>query len=95
MLDASDINATTHDDADAGAEPAIEQWSRAIEIVTRSLNARLGAAVDPALIRAEVQAEFASYSQAPVRDFIPLLVEKRVRARLRVRLRLSESAEAR
>jgi hypothetical protein len=33
---------------------------RAIEMVTQSVNARLGATVDPALIKAEVEAEFAS-----------------------------------
>jgi len=61
-----------------GTTLAGEQWVRAMEIVTRSLQARLGAHVDPALIKAE----FAAYSAATIRDFIPILVGARVRARL-------------
>ena len=82
MSDHADTNTTAHGNAGDGTKSATEQWRRAIEIVTRSLQARLGATVDPALIKPEVEAEFAAYSQATVRDFIPILVEARVRSRL-------------
>ena len=54
-----------------------------IETVARSLQARLCGAVDPDRIRAEVQAEFEAFMGARVLDFVPILVETRVRSRLR------------
>jgi hypothetical protein len=61
-----------------------------IETVARSLQARLDVALDPGRIRAEVEAEFEICSGARVHDFLPLLVERRVRSRL---LSLSVSRE--
>ena len=58
-------------------------WTRRVETVVRSLQVRLGVGVDPALIRTEVEAEFATYAAARVREFVPILVETRVQARLR------------
>ena len=73
------------DDARVGTDSARQHsWSRQTEIIVQSLEARLGAAVDPVRIRAEVEAEFATHSDARVRDFVPLLVERRVRSRLLV-----------
>ena len=75
--------------ASARAEPLLEPpWTRWIETVAQSLQGRLGAAVDLERIRAEVQAEFAIFSGSRVRDFVPILVETRVRSRL-----LAESRE--
>ncbi len=85
MLDPAETSATLHGHAESHAEPVLEQWQRAIEVVTRSLAAELGASVDPARIRPEVEAEFAAYSQVRVRDFVPILVEMRVRSRLSCR----------
>ena len=56
--------------------------TRNIEIVVRSLQARLGVGTDPVLIRTEVEAEFARYQAARVREFVPILVEHQVQARL-------------
>ncbi len=61
-------------------------WTRRVELVVRSLQARLGVSVDPALIRTEVEAEFETYAAARVRQFVPILVETRVQARLCGRL---------
>ena len=59
---------------------------RRMEMVVESLQVRLGAAVDPSLIRGEVEAEFATYASARLREFVPILVEARVQARLRRQL---------
>jgi hypothetical protein len=70
-------------EAGAEARPASDpSWGRHIELVVRSLRTRLGAAVGLDLIRAEVETGFAAYSQARVRDFVPILVEAEVRSRL-------------
>jgi hypothetical protein len=67
----------------AGTRSANESsWLRRIELVVQSLQARLGTSVEPDLIRAEVEAGFAAYSQARIREFVPVLVESRVRSRL-------------
>ena len=58
-------------------------WARQIEMVVRSMQVRLGVSVDPALIRAEVEAEFATYAAARVREFVPILVESNLRDRMR------------
>ena len=65
------------------ASPANESsWARYIEIVVQSLRTRLATVVDEDRIRAEVEAGFAAYSQARIRDFVPILVETRARSRL-------------
>jgi hypothetical protein len=48
----------------------------------RSLRTRFDTIVEPDLIRAEVEAGFAAYSQARVREFFPILVEADARSRL-------------
>ena len=73
------------DEVDVGAEARLSNdpsWSRQIELVVRSLQARLGTTVEPDLIRAEVETGFTAFSQARVREFVPVLVEARVRSRL-------------
>ena len=57
-------------------------WARHIELVVRSLEASLGGAVSTERIRAEVEAEFAAFSEARIREYVPILAETRVRARL-------------
>ena len=57
-------------------------WARQIEMVVRSMQVRLGVSVDPALIRAEVEAEFATYAAARVREIVPILVESNLRDRM-------------
>jgi hypothetical protein len=70
-------------EAGAEARPANESsWERRVERVVESLQGRLGATVGLDLIRAEVEAGFAAYTQARVREFVPVLVEARVRSRL-------------
>jgi hypothetical protein len=66
----------------APAEPDDHEWARRIELVIRSLQSRFSSTVDAAFIRAEVEAGFAAYSAARVREFVPILVESRVRSRL-------------
>ena len=83
MWDQAEIKAPAHYHSAAKGEPAPEwSWTRPMETVARSLQARLGDAVDPERIRAEVAAEFAVHARARIRDFVPILVEKRVRAHL-------------
>lgn len=55
---------------------------RGIDLVVESLHGRLGGAVDVATIRDAVEAEFATFAHAKVREFVPVLVEARVRSRL-------------
>ena len=73
-------------EADAALAPAVSatehEWARRIELVVQSLQSRFSSTVDAAIIRAEVEAGFAAYSAARVREFIPILVESRVRSRL-------------
>ena len=57
-------------------------WARRIELVVQSLQNRFGTTVQPDVIRAEVEAGFAAYAQARIRDFVPVLVEARVRSHL-------------
>ena len=56
-------------------------WARHIEMVVRSLQVR-HSSVDPAFIKAAVEAEFAGCEAARVREFVPILVETRVHRRL-------------
>jgi hypothetical protein len=55
---------------------------RDIESVVNGLHVRFGAAVALATIAAEVEREFARYSNARVTDFVPILVERGVQSRL-------------
>ncbi len=58
-------------------------WTRRVEAVVLSLQVRLGVDFDSVLVRSEVEAEFATYDAARVREFVPILVESHVRTRLR------------
>ena len=84
MLTASKLVTGVTDDVTRHASDD-EALARRVEAVVRSLQARLGAAFDPVLIRTEVEAEFARYASARVREFVPILVEHQVQARLRGR----------
>lgn len=53
-----------------------------VESIVRSLQVRLGDSFDVTVIEAEVRAELATYSEVPVTQYIPVLVERRVTARL-------------
>jgi hypothetical protein len=50
--------------------------------ILRCLRARLGQDVDDALIAVEVEAALVLYATARVTQFVPILVERRVRERL-------------
>jgi hypothetical protein len=65
-----------------GGASASDPSDRRIELVVQSLLTRLGATTEPELIRAEVEAGFAAFDGARIRDFVPVLVEARVRSRL-------------
>lgn len=54
-----------------------------VESIVRSVRVRLGEGWDFAVIAAEVEAELSAYANARVTQFIPILVESRVWARLR------------
>jgi hypothetical protein len=82
MLNASK-RATGVSDYVAAGTSGDGSWTRRVETVVRTLQARLGVGVDPVLIRTEVEAEFATYAAARVRQFVPILVESHVQARLR------------
>jgi hypothetical protein len=53
--------------------------------IAASIYESFGGAVDRGTIVDAVDEEFARYVAAPVQDFVPLLVERDVRARLRGR----------
>lgn len=53
-----------------------------VEAIVRSLHVRLGEGFDRTAIAAEVDAEFAMYSTATVAQYVPILVERGVWARL-------------
>jgi hypothetical protein len=73
----------TGGEARAEVRPASDpSWIRQIELVVQSLRDRLGASAGLDRIRAEVEAGFAAFSQARVREFVPILVEARVRSHL-------------
>jgi hypothetical protein len=56
---------------------------RRIELVVQSLQVRFGTSVDTAFIATVVEAEFATYGSARIREFVPILVETHVQTRLR------------
>jgi hypothetical protein len=58
----------------------VEQQRR---VVVDALEARFGDVVDRQTLDAVVQADFSRYAQARVKDFVPVLVERDVSARLR------------
>ena len=66
-----------YEDARSVSGPA-----RGHERIVQSLRARLGEGVDAAVIAAAVEAEFALYAGARVTQFVPILVERGVQARL-------------
>ena len=68
--------------ATPAARAGSSESTRRIELVVTSLQSRFGATVAPERIRAEVEAGFAEYATARVQDFVPILVEARVRSRL-------------
>jgi hypothetical protein len=82
MSQAMTVEVSDRDEWAAGGPAAEASQDRHIELVVVSLQVRLGASVDPTLIRAEVEAQFAAYAHARIRDYIPVLVEAQVRSRL-------------
>lgn len=59
---------------------------RQVEAVVNSLTERFGAVFDLAAIAAEVECEFATYSNARITEFVPVIIERRVQRSLRSRL---------
>ncbi len=57
--------------------------SSQVDSVVQALHARFGTAVELAAIAAQVEAEFAAYRDVPITDFVPILVTRRVRTKLR------------
>jgi hypothetical protein len=53
-----------------------------VESVVRALADDFGTAVEVAAIVAQVEVEFATYRDARVTEFVPLLVTRRVRTKL-------------
>jgi len=83
MDDTTMEDGRTAGEGDAAVRPAAEQRLEGrIDMVVSSIQARLGPAVDADRIRVEVEREFASYADARIRDYVPILVETRVRLRL-------------
>jgi hypothetical protein len=80
---ASSTTNTTWDQKMQAMERANESsWGRRIDLVVQSLQRQLGTTVEAGAIRAEVEAAFAAYSEARIREFVPVLVETRVRSHL-------------
>jgi hypothetical protein len=52
------------------------------EALVRALHSRFGSRVELAEIEAEVELELSSFADARVTDFLPILVERKVQARL-------------
>ena len=69
------LHATATATDDVANEPGDGSWTRQIDAVVRSLQVRLGTSADPSRIRAEVEAEFATFAAARVRDFVPVIAE--------------------
>jgi hypothetical protein len=64
------------------------------QFVMRTLETRFGDRVDHDVLEAVVDADFARFEHAPIRDFVPVLVEKDVRERILRRPTFAERAEA-
>lgn len=64
------------------AQVQLRTSEQRVESVVRSLQAGFDDTVDAARITAEVEAEFDTYSEVRVTEFVPIFVERRVRARL-------------
>jgi len=65
------------------AKPSEAKTSVArLKMIVHSLQERLGDGFDTAELAAEVEAEFAMYAGSRVTQFVPILVERQVRARL-------------
>lgn len=56
---------------------------RDVDLVTGLLLARMSVAVPPATVREYVRQGFADFADARVTDYVPVLVEHRVRMQLR------------
>ena len=56
--------------------------TKSIERVVESLESRADPGVDHDTLTAVVEADFRRYDSARIKDFIPLLVERDIRARL-------------
>jgi hypothetical protein len=50
--------------------------------VVRRLSKAFAASIAPDVVNVEVRRAFADWAEAPVRDFVPVLVERQVRATL-------------
>jgi hypothetical protein len=61
---------------------ALDQTS-AVEHVTDRVSDRLGGAIALDAVRAHVRRQFAAFHDVAVRQFVPIFVERRVRAELR------------
>ena len=54
-----------------------------VEHVTDRVSNRLGGAIALDAVRAQVRRQFAAFHDVAVRQFVPIFVERRVRAELR------------
>ena len=61
----------------------IQGMNRVVDDIVGSLHVSFGGAVDIETITEAVERELTRYADAPIRDFVPLLVERDVRAHLR------------
>ncbi|MGZ4143368.1 MAG: three-helix bundle dimerization domain-containing protein [Actinomycetota bacterium] len=67
---------------ETNSSPAATAWSTYVTTIVQRLQTRVEGDVDSSMIAAEVEAAFAAYSRARITQFVPVLVESRVRARL-------------
>ncbi len=76
-----------------GAEIDVQDVKVQKRFVMSSLEAEFGDAIDHHVLEAVVDADFARFDDAPIKDFIPVLVEKDVRERILRRPALVGRAE--
>ena len=71
---------------DAAAHQSVARVPRrgegTTETIVRSLQARLDGRFDVETLRAEVEAEFTSFADVRITQFVPIFVERRVEERL-------------
>jgi len=71
---------------DVGAHQSIARVHRrgedTTETIVRSLHARLDGRFDVEMLRAQVEAEFTSFADVRITQFVPIFVERRVEERL-------------
>ncbi|HEY3724997.1 MAG TPA: hypothetical protein VGN59_16725 [Acidimicrobiia bacterium] len=77
----------------AAANEQNEQVDMQRRAVLTSLESEFGEVVDHHVLEAVVNADFARYDDAPIKDFVPVLVAKDVRARILRRPALAGRAE--